>query len=393
MLSWPIIAFLTFWLIKVPLSSAFSRNQHLLSFVMQTRPIIRSPHTFYVTFLSKTVSSYQVTLLTVVVLYITLAFRKFSEPEDNEIFLQKPSNLSDLAVFAHNEKNRSGFSEHCRSYTTLIMYVFAKTDSKSIDNLRYFVDNGIHDEYCFVLILQQAGQVSKFQDTNCIWPRPSFVAPHFLTSVLGLKNVLLVPHVNECYDLGTVGWYLACHSFWKNFSYFVILNSSVRGPFLPSPFPSSFWPKIFTLHINDTTKLVGATVNCEFWPHVQSYIFATDLIGIQSVLASDSLACHNTRDNAIRNGELMLSKVMLRNGYDIKAIIPEQLLINWRDWAAWVDFCELHPNNPTLSSSEYLYNLYDTIFVKVHDAAPGMSSYHDQNYAELLSSRQESKTG
>lgn len=50
------------------------------------------------------------------------------------------------------------------------------------------------------------------------------------------ENAKYIPHINECYDWGALGW-LLLHSGKVNISqykFFVITNSSVRGPFLPS---------------------------------------------------------------------------------------------------------------------------------------------------------------
>lgn len=48
-------------------------------------------------------------------------------------------------------------------------------------------------------------------------------------------NARYVMHSNECYDWGAVGWLLLRSGKidLSRFKYFVITNSSVRGPFLP----------------------------------------------------------------------------------------------------------------------------------------------------------------
>ena len=146
------------------------------------------------------------------------------------------------------------------------------------------------------------------------------------------RNARYIIHRNECFDWGTIGWLLksgqvAIH----DFKYVVIMNSSVRGPFLPlyykvgsySPCTmllllmqsddsaverlltcwycdklisglsqtETHWTTLYTSRINDTIKLVGSTINCQpvYWrsnpankvrhnPHVQSYVVATDQV-------------------------------------------------------------------------------------------------------------------
>ena len=49
-------------------------------------------------------------------------------------------------------------------------------------------------------------------------------------------------HRNECFDLGTIGWFLeGKHLDLAGFRYFVFLNASVRGPFLPAYWPVRGW--------------------------------------------------------------------------------------------------------------------------------------------------------
>lgn len=48
------------------------------------------------------------------------------------------------------------------------------------------------------------------------------------------SNVMYEFHPNGCYDWGTIGWVLENGRVnWRKFKYFIFMNSSVRGPFLP----------------------------------------------------------------------------------------------------------------------------------------------------------------
>ncbi len=102
-------------------------------------------------------------------------------------------------------------------------------------------------------------------------------------------------HENRCFDWGTVGWTLRSGKVdITGYKYFIIMNSSVRGPFTPAYYTDKqHWSRIFTDRITDEVKLVGPTISCEGapmegdaskeWrtnPHVQSYVTATDQIGM-----------------------------------------------------------------------------------------------------------------
>ena len=48
-------------------------------------------------------------------------------------------------------------------------------------------------------------------------------------------NARYVLHNNECYDWGTFGWALTTQGInVDKYSYFIFMNSSVRGPFVPT---------------------------------------------------------------------------------------------------------------------------------------------------------------
>ena len=72
------------------------------------------------------------------------------------------------------------------------------------------------------------------------------------------------------------------------YTHFIWLNSSVRGPFLPSYLRGTLhWSAPLLGKLGPGVKLVGATVNCGGAygrppaPHVQSYLAATDHVGLQ----------------------------------------------------------------------------------------------------------------
>lgn len=53
-------------------------------------------------------------------------------------------------------------------------------------------------------------------------------------------NGQYVYHANECFDWGTVGWALSTLKLNLDiYSFFIFMNSSVRGPFLPAYWPVS----------------------------------------------------------------------------------------------------------------------------------------------------------
>jgi hypothetical protein len=48
------------------------------------------------------------------------------------------------------------------------------------------------------------------------------------------RHARYLHHKNECFDWGTIGWvFTEGHANPEDYEYFIFMNSSVRGPFLP----------------------------------------------------------------------------------------------------------------------------------------------------------------
>ncbi|PNH11197.1 hypothetical protein TSOC_001983 [Tetrabaena socialis] len=169
-----------------------------------------------------------------------------------------------------------------------------------------------------------------------------------------------------CYDLGTYGWLLNCLGpATKSTKFFVFVNSSVRGPFIPPYVGASHWTTMLTQYLRGSTKLVGATISCEVMPHVQSYTFATDSLGMKILLAGGALDCHLDHMAAISNGELRLSDLMFTSNYTIASLMADQRGV--RDWAVGAPaYCATHPENPTVEGRAYRdLHPFEVLFVKV----------------------------
>lgn len=121
------------------------------------------------------------------------------------------------------------------------------------------------------------------------------------------SNAKYLHHANECYDWGTFGWALEHEQVQvRDYKYFIFLNSSVRGPFLPPYLQGKVhFSKLMTGMLNhddapNSIKLVGPSVSCEGTvrlagglqrsnPHVQSFAVATEQTGTQSCTHSLAL--------------------------------------------------------------------------------------------------------
>lgn len=102
------------------------------------------------------------------------------------------------------------------------------------------------------------------------------------------------------------------------------MNSSVRGPFFVPYFEyvNMSWFHIFTKRLTDKIKLVGPSINCEQKPHVQSYLMATDQVGLALLTVKDAgiFRCHANYHDAVFDGEIAASQLLLRTSYQIASL-------------------------------------------------------------------------
>lgn len=220
---------------------------------------------------------------------------------------------------------------------TLLIYIFSDTDPMYMDNFDFFVTNGLSRNVDYIFVVQENPNITKQSQKR-------------LTSIL-MKvppRSIVLPHKNKCYDTGTFGWALTHPSvspLVPSYKYFVMLNSSVRGPFLQPFFPRrQDWHRLLTGMFGGPTNvhLVGATISCEgtfsarrnAWrqsPHVQSWLLALDRPGLALLMKDGrSFACHKDREDAIWHGELGTSDLMLRYGYNIACLLGPYQGVDWR---------------------------------------------------------------
>ena len=153
-------------------------------------------------------------------------------------------------------------------------------------------------------------------------------------------NARYLRHPNECYDIGTVGWVLEQQlpTAPATYSYFIWLNSSVRGPFLPAYLRGRLhWTEPLLSKITGTVKLVGATINCgrayDVPPTspVQSYVSATDAAGLAVLLATGRVfRCWGHIHDTIVESEIGASRAIMAAGFGIDC-----LMLRYQVRAGW----------------------------------------------------------
>jgi hypothetical protein len=114
-----------------------------------------------------------------------------------------------------------------------------------------------------------------------------------------------------------------------SYTRFVLMNASVRGPFLPSYAAHAMtWLDAFLSQLKGVVHMVGTTVNCLNSQatgvggfvalHLQSMVLALDTTGLQAIIPM--LQCYATMIEAISYGEVGSSQALLAAGHGLVAM-------------------------------------------------------------------------
>ncbi len=238
-----------------------------------------------------------------------------------------------------------------------MIYVYARIHSHAFGNLKYFIKNAVreNDGVDYYFILQNVGNKIVNETELPLLPK---------------RNAHYIQHENLCFDFGTVGWFLNTYTVgnpWVNqttiadqekkinitrYKYFIMINSSVRGPYFPpyylkfvsdykKDFEKSFyWYYVFTKRLNEKIKLTGCTICCGPRPHVQSYVLVTDFIGFTIMLKPGAhggsrsegiFGCYPSKGDVSVYSEVASSTRILDEGYMIDCVLTKYQTINFKE--------------------------------------------------------------
>ena len=147
------------------------------------------------------------------------------------------------------------------------------------------------------------------------------------------SNLFIFHRQNEGYDFGAYNYIIKL--LYKKYDYYIFVNCSTRGPFLPSYYKSR-WYQPFVDQLCGDVKLVGPTINActlfgDFRPHVQSYMFALDnecFMFLQKEKFFENK--YLDKMEVILKQEVGLSQLILAHGWNISCLVPEYQKIDYR---------------------------------------------------------------
>lgn len=248
---------------------------------------------------------------------------------------------------------------------TLVVYVYAKTHGFAQKNLEFFIRTAVNQSHDadYYFILQQSNGIFLNESQLPLLP----------------SNAHYVHHENQCFDIGTIGWFLSGGRIEKTkYKYFIFLNSSGRGPFIVSYYDNPTWYTIFTRRLNDQVKLVGCTINCDQAPHIQSYLWTLDIDGLDLLLKNQTVfTCHQNKLDTIQKGEVGASQIILRSGFGIACLMKKY---QGTDFRLKKNHACNRQTNPTINKNVNGISLdpFEVVFVKMKDDMTQFKDNHER---------------
>ncbi|RVD87101.1 uncharacterized protein DFL_005346 [Arthrobotrys flagrans] len=239
--------------------------------------------------------------------------------------------------------NADLFYEEPEEERALITYVYFETPNAR-KNALFFISHGLHAFADFIFILNGPTNISSH-----IPPAPNFK---------------IIQRNNTCFDLGSHAEVLTANNgtLIKRYNRFIMMNASIRGPFLPS-WSKECWSDAYLDGISETNKLVGMTMRCNAdggkRKVMQSMLYATDRIGLQTLLPVLN-HCFPTFWKAV-HAEEYAAQTMLNAGYNISV-----LMSSFQSDRDYVNSCR---HGEVLGDNWYFgtsLHPYETIFQKAN---------------------------
>ncbi len=246
---------------------------------------------------------------------------------------------------------------------TAVIYHYFEASDVYKDNLIFFLNTAIDNDIDYFIYISE----------KCTVDLPAF------------PNVEYIFIENKNYDLGAVVNFNR-HEKSNNYSYYIYLNCSVRGPFLPT-YATEKWHEVFTSKLSNDIGIVGSTINIlpehskdsKYFSqklgssgphtHVQTSSFAISSASYK-LLKSERFFDENEkldRLDVILRLEITLSHIILKNGFKICSLLPA-----YNEFSSTIRSLE-YPNtlkngDPLRKSAFYGRTLvpYETVFIKTN---------------------------
>lgn len=179
--------------------------------------------------------------------------------------------------------------------------------------------------------------------------------------------VKVINRENNGYDFGAWSDGLLTNNLYMNYDKFIFANSSVIGPILPTYYEGK-WTDILLDGLTDTLKLYGCTINTHglssgLNPHVQSYVFCTDRIGLDILINKEIFSLTNQinkYEDVVNQKEIRMSLEIISSNYNIGSLLMHYKNIDFRNLKVMMLGDLTYSKN---YYNQYLHP-YEVIFIK-----------------------------
>lgn len=244
-----------------------------------------------------------------------------------------------------------------------VIYHYFEKDEIYRDNLIFFLNSAIDKDVDYFIYI--SGKCS--------------------VHLLALPNIEYIYIENKNYDFGAAINF-SNHDKSDNYDYYIFINSSVRGPFIPTYLPIK-WHEVFTSKLSDTVGLVGSSINflpkgstdseyfskklnkTEPFTHVQTTSFALTSKSFQLLKNKNFFIVKEELNHldVILRWEISLSQTLFENNYCISSILPTY---NIQSRNTILNYSHtLKKGNPLRQSSFYGRSIspYENMFIKTNN--------------------------
>jgi hypothetical protein len=216
-------------------------------------------------------------------------------------------------VFFLLKRPRNSISEGAKTVVIYTYFTKIGDDSSCRSNFEFFLEKGVEesDKVDFVFILVANSLV-----------------PSRVVAVSGFKNVKFVQSQNYGSDLCNVYHAVTDLHLAEKYEHFFVLNCGARGPYAAGNWEKLFYVDKFVSLFTNSVRLVGASVSCEKSAasssvHVQSWFIVYDKISLSVAMALWKHCPWKKWEDAISEGEVGVSAVLLKTGFKIAGMTRE----------------------------------------------------------------------
>jgi hypothetical protein len=150
---------------------------------------------------------------------------------NNNVAVISPPKFAPFESFSGHENNTDYVTDR-----PLVLYAFFETELAR-KNLKFYLKHALHNNTDFLFIFN--GKT----DADLLLPAAG--------------NIRFIKRKNDCYDLGAFAEVLIANDFYKKYTKYITMNSSIRGPFIPY-WAKDCWTERYLSKVTNTTKVASS---------------------------------------------------------------------------------------------------------------------------------------